>query len=53
MRIRRPVIAEVALADLLAAMCSWRNIEIVVRALDGDVQRFQQLWTAARAEEDV
>jgi hypothetical protein len=30
----------------------WRNLEIIVGALDGDVSRFQRLWVAARAEED-
>jgi len=30
----------------------WRNLAIVVRALNGDVNVFHQLWVTARAEED-
>jgi hypothetical protein len=30
----------------------WRNLEVVVRAMDGDVGGFRRLWVAARAVED-
>ncbi|GAA3013117.1 hypothetical protein [Actinokineospora diospyrosa] len=47
-RISRDTVHRVLAADRVPR---WRNLELVVLALGGDVDRFHELWVAARAAE--